>query len=196
VDLAEWPQPHHGINLPPELQGCVGPLLAIVDFASTYSEALSLTPFGVEDLRAALLYRGASALLAELHIALLRLALPADPLAPNTDADDGPSRPKPPLVRMVRPSTEVAATLPCGAPPTLGMLSEVTWPEVCCCPLSTGPPWLPCCRDVDGRAFVSRCVQVVRWFLLWRSEGAQGDDEVADAVSAMANAEVRRPRKK
>ena len=40
-------------RLATEVQGCAGPLLAIVDFASTYSHALSLAPFSLEDLRAA-----------------------------------------------------------------------------------------------------------------------------------------------
>ena len=35
VDLAEWPEPRQGINLPPEVQSCTGPLLALVDFVAT-----------------------------------------------------------------------------------------------------------------------------------------------------------------
>eukprot|EP00850_Spirogloea_muscicola_P017835 SM000157S02065 [mRNA] locus=s157:76582:79639:+ [translate_table: standard] len=57
-----------------------GPLLAVWDFCCTFSRALGLSPFPLEDLEAALDYRdGPVALLAEAHAALLRAALQGNP---------------------------------------------------------------------------------------------------------------------
>ena len=161
VELAPWPAPTFGLNLPPEQQGCVGPLLALVDFVNTYGDALSLTPFGVEDLRGALLHRGSTLLLCELHLALLRLVLQPEPAQTQSmGGGDEPSRPKTPLVRLFRPPPEDAASLPCAAPPTAGLLTEGTWPEL------------------------------VRWVLLWRPEGVgSGDEEVTAAIRALATGE-------
>ena len=71
--LADWPEPRHAINLPPELQSCVGGLLAAFDFVTTYGDALELAPISLEDLRAVLLHRGPTTLLTELFVSLMRL---------------------------------------------------------------------------------------------------------------------------
>jgi len=122
--LAPRPTPKYGLNLTPEMQPLAGAMLSACDFVETFGDVLGLSRIQVEDLRAALLHRGPSVLLTELHLGLLRVLVAPDPVEGAPDLDAKAS------AHYVAEHKVAEHKLLTAVIPTASMLNEHCWPEV------------------------------------------------------------------
>ena len=122
--LPPAPDARYRLNLPPTLQPLSAELISLCDFVHTFGEALQISPISLDELRAALLHRGPSALLVGLFGALVRPLL-VDGAALDADAA---------LPRAAHTIPEDLGALSV-APPAAGMAAESAWPEIVLCAL-------------------------------------------------------------